>query len=82
VAPPPGSWCSGRWRPSPQQTQAQLEVNLFGAPGGYGAFLPQMRQRGSGRIVNVSSVMGRFALPGSGHVRRTQSLEGNRTCTG
>ena len=41
----------------------------------------RMVQAPGGRIVNVSSVMGRFALPGSGHVRRTQSRR-ERTCTG
>src|ERR687897_3159219 len=49
-----------------QQTRAQLEVNLFGTLAKTGAFLPPMRQRGAGRIVNVSSILGRFALPGSG----------------
>jgi NAD(P)-dependent dehydrogenase (short-subunit alcohol dehydrogenase family) len=51
---------------SDRQTRAQLEVNLFGALAVTRAFLPPMRQRGSGRIVNVSSILGRFALPGSG----------------
>jgi NAD(P)-dependent dehydrogenase (short-subunit alcohol dehydrogenase family) len=49
-----------------QQTRAQLEVNLFGTLAVTRAFLPPMRQRHGGRIVNVSSVLGRFALPGSG----------------
>src|SRR4029453_14713095 len=61
----------------PGRPRRSWKVNLFGALAVTLAFLPQMRQRGSGRIVNVSSVMGRFALPGSGHVRRTPSLEGN-----
>jgi NAD(P)-dependent dehydrogenase (short-subunit alcohol dehydrogenase family) len=51
---------------SDRQTRAQLEVNLFGALAVTRAFLPQMRQRRAGRIVNVSSILGRFALPGSG----------------
>jgi NAD(P)-dependent dehydrogenase (short-subunit alcohol dehydrogenase family) len=49
-----------------QQTRAQLEANLFGTLAVTQAFLPPMRQRGAGRIVNVSSILGRFALPGSG----------------
>jgi NAD(P)-dependent dehydrogenase (short-subunit alcohol dehydrogenase family) len=51
---------------SDQQTRAQLEVNLFGSLAVTRAFLPPMRERRSGRIVNVSSILGRFALPGSG----------------
>jgi NAD(P)-dependent dehydrogenase (short-subunit alcohol dehydrogenase family) len=51
---------------SDPQTRAQFEVNLFGTLAVTRAFLPSMRERGAGRIVNVSSIMGRFALPGSG----------------
>jgi NAD(P)-dependent dehydrogenase (short-subunit alcohol dehydrogenase family) len=46
--------------------RAQFEVNVFGSLAVTRAFLPPMRERGAGRIVNVSSIMGRFALPGSG----------------
>lgn len=49
-----------------EQTRAQFEVNLFGSLAVTRAFLPQMRQRGRGRVVNVSSILGQFALPGSG----------------
>jgi NAD(P)-dependent dehydrogenase (short-subunit alcohol dehydrogenase family) len=48
------------------QTRAQFEVNLFGTLTVTRAFLPPMRDRGHGRIVNVASILGRFALPGSG----------------
>ncbi|HEX2375903.1 MAG TPA: SDR family NAD(P)-dependent oxidoreductase [Actinomycetota bacterium] len=51
---------------SDPQTRAQFEVNLFGALAVTRAFLPPMRDRGHGRIVNVASILGRFALPGSG----------------
>jgi NAD(P)-dependent dehydrogenase (short-subunit alcohol dehydrogenase family) len=51
---------------SDPQTRAQPQVNLFGAIAVTRAFLPPMRHRGHGRIVNVSSILGRFALPGSG----------------
>ena len=51
---------------SDQRTRAQFEVNLFGTLAVTRAFLPPMRDRGQGRIVNVSSILGRFALPGSG----------------
>jgi NAD(P)-dependent dehydrogenase (short-subunit alcohol dehydrogenase family) len=49
-----------------EQTRAQFEVNLFGSLAVTRAFLPAMRERGAGRIVNVSSVLGRFVLPGTG----------------
>jgi len=48
-----------------EQTRAQFEVNLFGSLAVTRAF-PAMRERGAGRIVNVSSVLGRFVLPGTG----------------
>jgi NAD(P)-dependent dehydrogenase (short-subunit alcohol dehydrogenase family) len=51
---------------SDSQTRAQFEVNLFGTLAVTRAFLPPMRDRGQGRIVNVASILGRFALPGSG----------------
>ena len=51
---------------SDQQTRAQFAVNLFGSLAVTRAFLPPMRERRDGRIVNVSSILGRFALPGSG----------------
>ncbi len=46
--------------------RTQFQVNVLGLLAVTRAFLPQMRARGSGRIVNVSSVLGRFSLPGSG----------------
>ena len=61
-----------------QQTRAQLEVNLFGTLVVTRAFLPPMRQRGDGRIVNVSSILGRFALPGSGLYAASRQLRVGR----
>jgi NAD(P)-dependent dehydrogenase (short-subunit alcohol dehydrogenase family) len=49
-----------------EQVRHQFEVNLVGPLAVAGTFLPAMRSRGSGRIVNVSSILGRFALPGTG----------------
>lgn len=48
------------------QVRGQLEVNLVAPLAVAAAFLPAMRARGAGRIVNVSSILGRFALPGTG----------------
>lgn len=41
----------------------QFEANVFGLVGVIQAFLPLMRRRGRGRIINVSSVLGRFSIP-------------------
>ena len=49
-----------------EQVRHQFEVNLVGPLAVARAFLPSMRARGAGRIVNVSSILGRFALPGTG----------------
>ena len=44
----------------------QLETNLIGQVAVIQAFLPQIRTAGGGRIVNVSSIGGRIALPLAG----------------
>lgn len=41
----------------------QFEVNVFGVANMCRAVLPQMRQRGEGRIVNIGSVTGRLVPP-------------------
>lgn len=48
------------------QARAIFEVNVFGLMGLTQLLLPAMRERGQGRIVNVSSIAGRWVSPGSG----------------
>ncbi|MDD2237940.1 MAG: SDR family NAD(P)-dependent oxidoreductase [Kiritimatiellae bacterium] len=43
--------------------RAQFETNLFGLQELTNGFIPVFRKQGYGRIVNVSSVVGRVALP-------------------
>ena len=45
----------------------QLEVNTVGPARLAQLVLPRMRERRSGRIINVSSVYGRFAVPGGAY---------------
>src|SRR3954469_22072693 len=46
--------------------RAQFETNVIGLFDVTRAFLPQMRARRSGRIVNISSMLGEISVPGSG----------------
>lgn len=45
------------------ELRRQYDTNVFGLMAVTRAFLPQMRERGHGRIINVSSVGGRFTMP-------------------
>ena len=46
------------------EIRAHMETNYFGAVHCTKAFLPQMLDRGSGKVVNVASVAASVALPG------------------
>ena len=48
------------------QVRAMFEVNLFGLIGLTQLLLPPMREKRHGRIVNVSSIAGKFVTPGAG----------------
>lgn len=44
------------------ELRGQFETNVFGLLKMCQAFIPKMRERGSGRIINVGSVLGRMTL--------------------
>ena len=48
------------------RARAMFEVNVFGLVGLTQLVLPPMRERRLGRIVNLSSIAGRFVTPGAG----------------
>jgi NAD(P)-dependent dehydrogenase (short-subunit alcohol dehydrogenase family) len=48
------------------RTRAQFETNVFGPLRLTQLVLPGMRRRGTGRIINVSSMGGRLVFPGGG----------------
>jgi len=52
--------------------RAQFDTNVFGLVAMVRAFVPQMRSRGRGRIVNVSSIGGKMTLPFFGGYNATK----------
>ena len=59
------------------QVQDLFDVNLFGVMRVTNAVLPSMRQRGQGRIINISSVLGLIPAPYSAHYSASKhALEG------
>lgn len=61
----------------PSDYRALFETNVFGPLALIRAVLPEMRARGSGVIVNFSSLAGLTAQPGLGHYSATKfALEG------
>lgn len=50
-----------------------FETNYFGAVNMINAVLPDMRQRGSGMIINISSIAGQRTAPGSGYYAATKA---------
>lgn len=62
---------------STAEYQFQLETNLLGVMRVTNPILPKMRQKGSGRIINISSISGLIGFPGlSPYVSSKYALEG------
>ena len=60
-----------------QEVRAMFETNVFGLIAMTKAVLPGMRARGTGHIVNISSIGGLVAFPGSGYYNATKfAVEG------
>ena len=49
-----------------QEWREQLDTNLFGVIAVTKAFLPLMRKKRGGKIINLGSISGRFGFPGLG----------------
>ena len=59
------------------QVEGLFDVNVFGTVRVTNAVLPSMRQRGEGRIINISSILGLIPAPYSAYYSATKhALEG------
>ncbi|WP_064093412.1 oxidoreductase [Rossellomorea aquimaris] len=60
-----------------EEYRLQFETNVFGVIGVTQAVIPLMRKQGAGKIINMSSISGRFGFPGlSPYVASKHALEG------
>ena len=59
---------------SPESLRRQFETNVFGLVRMCQLVLPGMRERGRGRIVNISSIGGKLVFPGRRRLPRHQVL--------
>ncbi len=57
---------------SDEDVRAQFETNVFGLLAVTRTFLPKMRERGAGKVLNVSSVGGRMTFPLGGAYNATK----------
>jgi len=55
-----------------EDAQAMFDVNVFGLLRMIRTVAPQMRQQGSGRIINISSIAGKCSTPGNGTYSATK----------
>jgi NADP-dependent 3-hydroxy acid dehydrogenase YdfG len=56
----------------PAEVRRQFETNVFGLARLTQLVLPGMRAQGHGRIINISSIFGRFAMPGFAYYAATK----------
>jgi NAD(P)-dependent dehydrogenase (short-subunit alcohol dehydrogenase family) len=57
---------------SSAELKKQFETNVFGLMAVTRAYVPQMRKRGSGRVINIGSIGGRFTFPLMGAYNATK----------
>lgn len=65
---------------STEQAKAQFDVNFFGTVTVTAAFLPYMRERGGGRIVNISSVAAVAHIPFQTYYSASKAAIESYTC--